>query len=314
MQIAKRVAPILNGFDLVYSEASRFPILQAILQQKAAPMTRPYFITILDQSSDGVDRTALDAQDRLTCGQPGAICQWIHSDCVVRVGRGGLFDRLEFPWRADEKVVAGDAVSWLGLHLQAEAAALAGRTRGGTPQGEKHAIGPRSSEPMCRRTIESATAPADLPTPAQRKHVLVLGLPGSSALTKDVSFIICSRNRSRALISCLESISVTISRSPDLDAEMIVVDNNSTDDTGARLDSWCARTELKIKVVRQVLGGVAASKNAGIRAASGRLLVFTDDDCRVDPNYLADLWSHFRFDKSPVIRGGRVELGDEGDL
>ena len=311
MQIAERAAPILNGFDIVYSEASRFPALQAILQRSAAPMRRPYFVTILDQSSDRVDRTGLDV---LTCGQPGAICQWIHSDCVVRVGQGGVFNRLEFPWRTDEKVIAGDAVSWLGLHRQAEAAALARHTHGDTLEAEMLGIGPRSSEAMCRRGFGCAPTPAGLPTTAQGKQALVWKLPGSSAFTTDVSFVVCSRNRSRALICCLKSISLAISRSRDLDAEMVVVDNNSTDDTGALLDTWCARTDLKVKVVHQALGGVAASKNAGIRAASGRLLVFIDDDCRVDPKYLSDLWAHFRFDQSPVIRGGRVELGDAGDL
>jgi GT2 family glycosyltransferase len=51
-----------------------------------------------------------------------------------------------------------------------------------------------------------------------------------------------------------------------------------------------------------------------LRNARGELIAFTDDDCRLDPHYFSDLLRHFRKDDVPVIRTGRVELGDSTDL
>jgi GT2 family glycosyltransferase len=60
--------------------------------------------------------------------------------------------------------------------------------------------------------------------------------------------------------------------------------------------------------------GVAVARNCGIRGAEGDLLAFTDDDCRLDPDYVVDLLAHSQSDKVPTLRGGRVELGDPLDL
>jgi hypothetical protein len=49
-------------------------------------------------------------------------------------------------------------------------------------------------------------------------------------------------------------------------------------------------------------------------AAQGELLAFTDDDCRLHPEYVKDLFRHHAADSEPVLRGGRIELGDPTDL
>jgi glycosyltransferase involved in cell wall biosynthesis len=59
--------------------------------------------------------------------------------------------------------------------------------------------------------------------------------------------------------------------------ELIVVDDGSTDDTGARLEPFRDRVNL----VRQHNQGVAASRNTGVCAAKGELIAFLDGD---------DLW------------------------
>ncbi len=51
-----------------------------------------------------------------------------------------------------------------------------------------------------------------------------------------------------------------------------------------------------------------------MRQANGKVLVFTDDDCVMDPNYFLDLKRHYDADTGPIVRGGRVELGDKSDL
>jgi glycosyltransferase involved in cell wall biosynthesis len=65
--------------------------------------------------------------------------------------------------------------------------------------------------------------------------------------------------------------------------EVIVVDDGSTDDTGARLASFRDR----VTVVRQDNRGVAASRNAGVRSARGELIAFLDGDDLWEPDKLA---------------------------
>ena len=52
----------------------------------------------------------------------------------------------------------------------------------------------------------------------------------------------------------------------------------------------------------------------GLEHARGRVLVFIDDDCEVDADYLRDLERHYAEGGPHAIRGGRVELGDPEDL
>jgi glycosyltransferase involved in cell wall biosynthesis len=65
--------------------------------------------------------------------------------------------------------------------------------------------------------------------------------------------------------------------------EVIVVDDGSTDDTGARLAPFRDRVAL----VRQENQGVAASRNTGVRSAKGELIAFLDGDDLWEPDKLA---------------------------
>ena len=60
--------------------------------------------------------------------------------------------------------------------------------------------------------------------------------------------------------------------------------------------------------------GLLVARNCGIRRAQCDLFAFTDDDCRLVPNYFVDLLAHLQSDRVPTLRGGRVELGDPLDL
>lgn len=61
------------------------------------------------------------------------------------------------------------------------------------------------------------------------------------------------------------------------DLELVVVDDGSTDST-AELVTRLAAADARVRVVRQANAGVAAARNAGIAASSGRYLAFLDSD------------------------------------
>ena len=71
-------------------------------------------------------------------------------------------------------------------------------------------------------------------------------------------------------------------------AEIVVVDDGSTDHTATVLDHIAANAQIPIRTVR--LGrhaGSAAARNAGVAAAAGQWLLFGDDDCVYPPHYAA---------------------------
>jgi GT2 family glycosyltransferase len=129
-----------------------------------------------------------------------------------------------------------------------------------------------------------------------------------------LSFIIASRNRANALRQCLNSIAAAVANAAPLDAEIIAVDNCSSDNTREVLDSWAAAAPITARVLQEPKVGLARAQNRALREARGDLLVFTDDDCCLHPRYVGDLLRHDSKDDGLVLRGGRIELGDTTDL
>jgi glycosyltransferase involved in cell wall biosynthesis len=129
-----------------------------------------------------------------------------------------------------------------------------------------------------------------------------------------ISMIICTYNRSYAIVPCLESIIRAFDVVAPIAAEIVVVDNASTDATSAIVSTWAANSKYPVRLVYEARKGLAAARNCGVRAAEGELLAFTDDDCRLNDDYIQCVLEHDSKDTGPVVRGGRVLLGDPSDL
>lgn len=86
------------------------------------------------------------------------------------------------------------------------------------------------------------------------------------------SVVICTRNRAELLADTVRSVLADSSPSRD---ELIVVDNGSTDTTAQ------VASDFPVRHVWEPQPGHSRARNAGIRAASAEVVVFTDDDVRV---------------------------------
>ena len=84
------------------------------------------------------------------------------------------------------------------------------------------------------------------------------------------SVVIPTYNRGSVILETIESI---LAQTRQVE-EIIVVDDGSTDDTGARL----APVMDRIVYIRQENAGVSAARNTGIRAASSEWICFLDSD------------------------------------
>ncbi len=67
------------------------------------------------------------------------------------------------------------------------------------------------------------------------------------------------------------------------DLELILIDDGSTDGSGAICDAYAAR-DSRVRLIHQKNAGAAAAKNAGLRIASGTYLSFVDSDDFLEPN------------------------------
>jgi glycosyltransferase involved in cell wall biosynthesis len=62
-----------------------------------------------------------------------------------------------------------------------------------------------------------------------------------------LSVIIATRNRARVIVACLSSIAAAIARAAPLDAEIVIVDNGSTDETGQIIAGWASANSVRVQ-------------------------------------------------------------------
>lgn len=99
----------------------------------------------------------------------------------------------------------------------------------------------------------------------------------------ELTVAICTHNRSALLRETLESM--TRLRVPDgLAWELLVVDNASEDDTATALAEFEER--LPLRTLFEPRPGKSFAANRAVEEARARLIVWTDDDVRVDPDWL----------------------------
>jgi hypothetical protein len=132
----------------------------------------------------------------------------------------------------------------------------------------------------------------------------------TSGATPALSVVICTRNRAATLSEALR-------RYPRLVTpfawELVVVDNGSSDATRTVLDSFAAGAPFPMRVVGEPRKGLSRARNRGWRETRAEIVVFTDDDCYPEPDFLARV--HECFTTRPIdYLGGRILLFDPEDV
>jgi glycosyltransferase involved in cell wall biosynthesis len=119
-----------------------------------------------------------------------------------------------------------------------------------------------------------------------------------------ISAVICTYNRSRLLGDALESLAQqTISA--DL-LEVVVVDNNSTDDTVAVADRFQERFR-HYQSLREERQGLSHARNCGLQACRGVYVAFLDDDACAEPDWCERVLTAFSTVKpAPASIGGKI--------
>lgn len=102
----------------------------------------------------------------------------------------------------------------------------------------------------------------------------------------DVTVAICTWNRAEPLGRTLESL-CALQWPAGCAWELIVVNNNCTDNTDAVVNAYAGR--LPLRLLHEAKAGKSIACNLAIRESRGRVLLWTDDDVLVDPTWAVRL-------------------------
>ncbi len=120
-----------------------------------------------------------------------------------------------------------------------------------------------------------------------------------------LSVVIATYNRSATLIATLEAL--LAQTLPAGMWEVVVVDNNSTDDTGEAAEGFAAaHPQFNIKVVTETAQGVSHARNRGIEESTGDYIVIIDDDEEAVPRFLEEYYHLFESVPEVMAAGGRI--------
>jgi len=119
-----------------------------------------------------------------------------------------------------------------------------------------------------------------------------------------ISVIVCTYNRAKSLEKTLESF-LGQKFSSDVLWELIVVDNNSKDNTKQLVEYFLSKFQGKLRYVLELTQGLSFARNKGIQKALGDIVAFTDDDCFVDKNWVNNIYKSFEMFQCVGI-GGQV--------
>ena len=126
----------------------------------------------------------------------------------------------------------------------------------------------------------------------------------TSQVDVDVSVILCTYNRARVVARALESL--LAQNSTTVRYDVTVVDNNSTDDTQAVIDTYRRRARIPFRSIFEPRQGIAYARNVGIATSGGRIIAFTDDDVRVAPHWIRSIKEAFDAHAEADVIGGKV--------
>jgi len=120
-----------------------------------------------------------------------------------------------------------------------------------------------------------------------------------------IAVAIPTRNRPDHAEPCVR----TVLENPELDLEVLLIDQSDDDATELAVSGH--RTDPRFRYVRTASRGASNARNLGLQLSTAPIVAFTDDDCRVAPDWLARIRTIFEGDPSAGMVFGRVTVPQE---
>lgn len=125
----------------------------------------------------------------------------------------------------------------------------------------------------------------------------------------EISVILCTYNRCQNLVKALESIALS-DMPTDTTWEVLIVDNNSKDETRKTAEDFCSRYPRRFRYVFEQKQGKSNALNTGIEESQGSILAFMDDDVIVHSAWLRNITSPLRSTEWAGA-GGRIAAKED---
>lgn len=116
-------------------------------------------------------------------------------------------------------------------------------------------------------------------------------------MNPEISVVVAAYNEEDTIGAVLDALGEL-----DLDMEVIVVDDGSTDRTGEIIEG---RTGPRLTLISKPNGGKGTALRAGFDAATGSIIVIQDADVELSPARIPDLIAPILEDRADVVYGSR---------
>ena len=102
----------------------------------------------------------------------------------------------------------------------------------------------------------------------------------------NITIVVCTYNRAELLWDCLHSL--TQQTVPDSVFQLVVVDNNSSDDTFKVASSFSGKIK-NLSIIQERKQGLSYARNAGVAATKTTWISFLDDDAKAAPDWVESI-------------------------
>lgn len=117
-------------------------------------------------------------------------------------------------------------------------------------------------------------------------------------------------NMEALLARCMDTMLAQTCR----DFEIVLIDDGSTDSSGALCDGYAAAHPDFIRVVHKPNGGLSSARNAGIDTAKGEFIIFPDPDDWTEPQYVEHLLALQQKHHADLVCTGYFVATDEASV
>lgn len=124
-----------------------------------------------------------------------------------------------------------------------------------------------------------------------------------------ISVIVPVYNVEKYIRNCLDSIINQTYK----DLEIILVDDGSTDNSGAICDEY-AQKDSRIKVIHKQNGGLSSARNAGLDNATGKYVGFIDSDDFIELDMYEKLLNTLQVTQTDVCMCGCKIVSEQGAI
>lgn len=120
-----------------------------------------------------------------------------------------------------------------------------------------------------------------------------------------VSAVIVTYNRGDYITDTLSSLATQTL--PAAMWELLVVNNNSTDNTESVVERFASRNpEINVRLVNEARQGVSHARSRGVTESWGEYIVYVDDDEVVNDRFLQEYYDFFESHPAVGAAGGRI--------